>query len=134
MKHLLVSRLTLFRSSSLLWFAICNHCISACFLSDNIVNILPARSFIQSLISSQVLCMSSLSFNSSKAGNWFEILIRYFSLNSNSLSLLRFNPFTSNLCVVHLFITDEFSLTFFNHQVVISITASFPERSYIEYT
>ena len=32
LNYLLASRLTLFRSPTLLWFGFCNHCILACFL------------------------------------------------------------------------------------------------------
>jgi len=87
---------------------------------------------IFSLMFSQALFMSSLSFHVSKAAKLFEILNGYCLLTSTPLSFLRLNLSTSNvLCC--LFTYCKSFPNFCNHQIVISITVSNRERSNIEY-
>jgi len=92
LKCLLPSRLTLFVLSKLLWFGSHDHCILACFLfSINLVHFTSSRGLcclhsyrprlflaevlIFSVMFYQALFISSLSFNFSKATDFFEILI-----------------------------------------------------------
>jgi len=91
LKCLLASCLPLFRLSTLLWFGSCNHCIAACFFwskncehqssyhSPHCFNsyrprLSLAEVLMFSLMFSQALFMSLLSFKFSKAANLFENL------------------------------------------------------------
>ena len=85
-----------------------------------------------SLMISQALLVSSLSFKFSKAANLFEVLILYCFLTSTTFNLLGLNLSTSNhYC---LFTYYKSFPNFYNHQIVIRITFSYPERSYIQCT
>jgi hypothetical protein len=77
--------------------------------------------------------MSSPSFQASKAANLLEILIGFCLLTSISLSFLRWNLSTSNL-TCYLFTSCKYFPYVRNHHIVIGITISNPERTYIEYT
>jgi hypothetical protein len=86
---------------------------------------------IFSLMFSHALFMFSFSFKFSKYGNLFEILILYCFLTFSSFSFLRLNLPSSNF--FDYFLTDcQFFPNFCKHQIVISITVSFPGRLYIE--
>ena len=91
-----------------------------------------SRGFDILLMFSQTLFMSSLPLKFSKAANLFEILIWYYFLTSSSISFLRLNFSIANLCCL-LTYCQSFP-NFPNHQRVVSITVSSPERSYIMYT
>ena len=107
--------------STLLWFGSCNYCFLACFLCSkngehsssrhssccfNLyrAGISLAEVFIFSLIFSQALFMSLLSFKFSKATNLFVISIWYCFLTFNSRNLLRLSLSTSHFCVACLLI------------------------------
>jgi hypothetical protein len=126
LKCLLASRLTLFRLPMLLWFGSCTNCILACFLwsknmkysSSNLglcwfYTYRPTLSvtdvLVFSFMSSKALYLSSLSLKFSKEPDLLEMLIWYYFLNSNSLSFLRLNLSTSNVCPSCL-LTVKFSL------------------------
>ena len=66
----------------------------------------------------------------SKAANLFGILIWYCSLISNSLSFFRFRLLIKPQC--HLLTYRQSSPNFGNHQILISITVSSADTSYIE--
>ena len=76
--------------------------------------------------------MSLLSFKFSKAPNLFEILIISCLLTSGSVSSLRLHLSSSNFCAPCLHTATVFN--FCNHQTVISITVSSPERLYNKYS
>jgi len=83
---------------------------------------------------SEALFIFSLSFRFSKAANLFEILFWYsfLFLTSNSLSFLRLNLLhQTSVLLVYL---GQSIPNFCTHQIVISITVSPPERSYMGYT
>ena len=120
LKCLLASHLTLFRLSTLLWFGSCNHCISARFLWSkkckhsssnhswccfNSCRPRPslAEVLILSLMFSQALFMSSVSFKFSKAANLCEILIWYYFITSAHLaSWVYISPHQSSVLFVYL--------------------------------
>jgi len=100
---------------TLLLFGFCNRCILACFLwsknrqhSSSYHNVYCFTSYrfrlsiaavlVFSLMFSQVLFMSSLSFKFSRTANVFEILIWFRFLTSSSLIFLRLNLSVSNFC------------------------------------
>ena len=147
LKCLLALWFTLFRLSILLWFGSHNLWILTCLLwskncehsSSNhglccFHSYRPTLSLAEilrvSLMFSQALFMFSLSFKFSKAGNLFETLIWYCFLNSGSLAFLRLNLFCDSCLLTYC---QSFP-NFCNHQIVISITVSFPKGSCIEYT
>ena len=134
----------------MLWFGSCDQYILARFLwSKNRKHSSPNHGLccfnsyrprvsldevlIFSLTFSQTLFMSSLSFQVSKAANLFEILIGYCLPTSTPLSFLRLNFSTSNV-LFFLFTYCKSFPNFCNHQILISITVSNLERSYIECT
>ena len=116
----------LFGLSTLLWFGSCNHCILAsslwskncehsssnhglfCFNSYR-PRLSLAEVLIFSLMFSQTLFMSLLSYKFCKDANLFEILMWYCFLTS---SFLRLNLSMSNLCAPCL-LTASLSLTSF---------------------
>jgi len=117
LKCLLASRLTLFRLSTLLWFAFCTHCILACFLcskkskhsssnhalccfNSHSPRLPLAEILFFSLMFSQSLLKSSLSLNFCKAANRSEILNSF--LTYSSCSCLRINLSPSNFCAACL--------------------------------
>ena len=119
------SRLTLFILSTLLCFGSCYHRNLACFLwstsrkhsSSNHglccfkPHRLPLAEVLKfSLMFSQTLLMSSLSFKFSKATNLFRILIWDFFLTSRALSFLRLNHSILNFCAACL-LAANLSLT-----------------------
>ena len=126
LKCLLASHLTLLRLSTLLLFGFCKPCFLACVLWSKIYEHFHqtmvyaasihtyldslAKILIFSLTFSQALFMSSLAFKFSIAAKLLDILIWCCFLNSSSLSFLRLNNTTSNLCSVYL-LTASFSLT-----------------------
>ena len=133
----------------LLWFGSCDYCILACFLwskkcehsSSNhrvfcFIVYRPRHSlaevFIFCLMFFQALFMSLLSLKFFRAAVLFEILIWYCFLTYSSFSFLRLNLSTSNLC--RLFTYCQSFPKFCNHQIVIIITVSSPDGSYVEYT
>ena len=137
---LLVSGLTLFRLSTFLWFGSYNHWILACFLwfknyehsSSNhglyFFNLYRprlslAKVVIFSLMFSQAIFVSLLTFKFSKAANLFGILMWYCFLTSSSLSFLRLNLSTSHFCAAFFTYCQSFP-NFCNHQLVISIIVS----------
>ena len=126
---LLASRLTLFGSSTLLWFVSCNHRILAYLLwSKNRTHFStnhglccfnsyrPWLSLAEVLIfplmfSQAYFRMSCLSLEFSKPANLFVILIRYRFLTSSSFNFLRLNLSLSKFCAACL-LTANLSLTF----------------------
>ena len=102
LKCLLALHLTWFRLSTLLWFGSCNHCILACFLWSKNCNSSSNHSWccfnsyrprpylaevsLLSLMFSQALFVSSVSFKFSKAANlsWDLNLLLYHNFSSHS--------------------------------------------------
>ena len=127
MKCLLAARLTWFGLSTLLWFGSSNKCIlirflwsknharsssnrGLCCFNSYRPTLLLAVVLIFSLMFSQALFMSSLSFRFSNAANLSQIWVWYSFLTSRLLSVPRLN-LTSNFCAACL-ITANLSLTF----------------------
>jgi len=138
----------MFILATLFGFGSCNHCIPACFLwskkckhpssnhalccfcSDRLrLSLLEVLIF--SLMFSQAIFMSSLSFKFYKDANLFEISIWYFFLTFLNL-LPEIKSFRIKLlCCLFTYFQSFPNLC--NHQTVISITVNSPGRSYIEY-
>jgi hypothetical protein len=133
---------------TLLWFGSRNHRILArllwskrhkhsssnyglCYFHSYRPRLSLAKVLIFSFMFSQTIFMSSLSFKFSKTANLFEILIWYCFLTSSSFSFLRLNLSTSNhVLLVYVLPIFPWHL---QHQLVINISVSSPERSYINH-
>ena len=88
-----------------------------------------AKVLIFSIMFTQALFMFSLSFKFPKAANLFEIFIWYYFINSSSLRCLTLNLSTPNSELL-VYYCQSFH-NFCNHQIVISITVSSPEKVYM---
>jgi len=127
LKCLVASSLTLFGLSTLLFFGSCNHCNLAWFLFFLIIQRhslsnhglcwfncykLPlAEDLIVSLMFSKTLFMALLSFNCSKAADYFEISICYRFLTSSSLSYLTLKLSKSHFWAAYL-LTANLAVSF----------------------
>ena len=113
------------------WDSSSNH-VLFCFISYR-PRLSSAEDMIFSLMFSQALFMSLLSFKFSKGAYLYDILIWYCFQTSSSLSFLRFKSFHIKLLCGFFTYCHSFP-NFWNHRVVISITFACYARSYIEYT